>query len=510
VRQPCPGCGKARILLSDSGMCVVCSRRCRSCNARVRRPDRALCKTCRRKAAAAAAKSSCPRCGRPGIIRKATGWCGTCSRPKAGRKPPRACGQCSAATTHPINGLCSACWQRHPDRPRIRAQHLIDRLEVVPPWLAGFIEDVIDVYSPARAVQLIARLEPLLRGEQAQRPHDVLERARTPGRSIGPLARALQDYFVRHHLAIATDHDDLLARGRRQRRIDATPEPLRPATAAFAASLLTANDRARRARTKPRSDSTIQHALATVRDLAIFLNDAGKTQWSLVDRGDVEAFLAAVGPGLRPRTLTVLRQFFRWARTSRQVLVDPTTGLRIRQRRGFTGRTIPVDRQRALYRRWTTDTSTHPHEALVGLLALLHGVSSHEARTLTVHDIDTSTRAVSLGTRPYPTPLDPASWDALQRAVLHRDSLRTANPHVLVTRGTKPDSRAASSAYLAHILDPVGLSPRALRVTRLADLVNTMDPKLVACAYGLNPEGVLDYLADHVDTPRLHELEPNP
>ena len=60
------------------------------------------------------------------------------------------------------------------------------------------------------------------------------------------------------------------------------------------------------------------------------------------------------------------------------------------------------------------------------------------------------------------------------------------------------------------ILDPVGLSPRALRVTRLADLVNTMDPKLVACAYGLNPEGVLDYLADHVDTPRLHELEPNP
>ena len=79
----------------------------------------------------------------------------------------------------------------------------------------------------------------------------------------------------------------------------------------------------------------LQTLAHTVRDLAIFLNDAGKTQWSLVDRGDIEAFLAAVGPGLRPRTLTVLRQFFRWARTSRLVLVDPTTGLRIRQRRGF-------------------------------------------------------------------------------------------------------------------------------------------------------------------------------
>ncbi|MFZ1287428.1 MAG: hypothetical protein WAR57_10390 [Candidatus Phosphoribacter sp.] len=406
--------------------------------------------------------------------------------------------------------MCPACWQRHPDRPRIRAQHLIDRLEVVPPWLAGFAENVIDVYCPARAAQLIARLAQLLDGEQSQRPHDVLERARTPGRSIGPLARALQDYFVRNHLALATDHDALLAQGRRQRRIDATPEPLRPAAAAFAASLLTANDRARRARTKPRSDSTIQHALATVRDLAIFLNDGGNTQWSLVDRGDVEAFLATVGTGHRPRSLTVLRQFFQWARTNRLVLVDPTTGLRIRQHRGFTGCTIPVDRQRALYRRWTTDTSTHPHEALVGLLALLHGVSSLEARTLTVHDIDTSTRAASLGNRPYPTPLDPATWDALQRAVQHRDSLRTANPHVIVTRGTKPDSRPASPAYLAHILDPVGLSPRALRVTRLADLVNTMDPKLVACAYGLNPEGVLDYLADHVDPPRMHDPGPNP
>lgn len=39
--------------------------------------------------------------------------------------------------------------------------------------------------------------------------------------------------------------------------------------------------------------------------------------------------------------------------------------------------------------------------------------------------------------------------------------------------------------------------------TRLADLVNTMDPKLVAAAFGMNPEGVMIYLADHVDSGRL-------
>jgi hypothetical protein len=42
-----------------------------------------------------------------------------------------------------------------------------------------------------------------------------------------------------------------------------------------------------------------------------------------------------------------------------------------------------------------------------------------------------------------------------------------------------------------------------LRCTRLADLVNTMDPKLVAAAFGMNSEGVMIYLADHVDTGRL-------
>ncbi len=42
-----------------------------------------------------------------------------------------------------------------------------------------------------------------------------------------------------------------------------------------------------------------------------------------------------------------------------------------------------------------------------------------------------------------------------------------------------------------------------LRCTRLAVLVNALDPKLVAAAFGMNPEGVMIYLADHVDQSRL-------
>jgi hypothetical protein len=53
------------------------------------------------------------------------------------------------------------------------------------------------------------------------------------------------------------------------------------------------------------------------------------------------------------------------------------------------------------------------------------------------------------------------------------------------------------------VLDPAGIATHRLRVTRLADLVNTMDPKLVAATFRMNPEGVMIYLADHVDTGRL-------
>ncbi|TMQ91685.1 hypothetical protein ETD83_29740 [Actinomadura soli] len=100
-------------------------------------------------------------------------------------------------------------------------------------------------------------------------------------------------------------------------------------------------------------------------------------------------------------------------------------------------------------------------------------------------------------------PLDPASWNVLQRCLDHRDILQTGNPHVMVTRGTKAGKAPASIAYVSHLLDPSGVPPRMVRSTRLVDLVNTMDPKLVAAAFGMDPGGVMIYLADRVDEGRL-------
>jgi hypothetical protein len=102
------------------------------------------------------------------------------------------------------------------------------------------------------------------------------------------------------------------------------------------------------------------------------------------------------------RRLTVLRQFFRFVRAQRLVLVDPTKGLSAKESNAFRGRTLTLEQQRALFRRWTTDTDVHPHEALVGMLALLHGASSQEVRRLRADDIDHPAQALRPPSAPHP------------------------------------------------------------------------------------------------------------
>lgn len=503
AKQSCPDCGRDRVLVAATSRCVLCSRRCVECAHPVRRAESTLCKTCRRRADLLARQHDCPRCGKAGYLRAETGWCGSCSRTGPPKDPPRICQVCGELRRHEGRGMCSRCWQRHPQRPLVQGEHLAARLEDSPAWLDEFVAHVAEVYSPGRACNVLTALGRLLIDKQPNYPQALLDRAGRPGRSLGPLARSLEAFFTERGLAMPTDHAEQLAAGRRKRRIDAVPAPLRPAVASFAESLLTARARARRAGTLPRSDRTIDVALATVRDLALFLNrERGKQDWSTVDVGDIEDFLN-LQPNNRPRRLTVLRQFFRFARTRRLVLIDPTRDLARKQPKGFRGRTLTIDQQRQLFRRWTTDLTVHPHEALVGILALLHGASPRELRLLRCDTIDQRECTIRLDGRPHPVPLDPASWAVLTRCLAYRRSQRTRNPHVIVTKVTKTGREPASTAYLTHVLDACELTPRTVRSTRLIDLVNTMDAKLVAVAFGMNPEAAMIYLTDHVDPTRL-------
>jgi integrase len=321
-----------------------------------------------------------------------------------------------------------------------------------------------------------------------------------------PLARALEDFFTSNQLAIPTDRDEVRATVRRESRIRAVPEPLRPPVAGFAEYLLSGRDRSRRAATRPRGHATLEARLTAVRDFAVFLTAGrGKTDWASVEIGDVEAFLAGRS-GRRAWYLTGLRQFFRHCLRHKLILVDPSAGVQAPQAMAFHGKTLPAHRQKELFARWTTGSDVHPHEAFVGLAALLHGASTGELCQLTDDDLDSVARRVRLGRRKQATPLDPFTWTALQHCLDHRQRAGSSNPHVLITAQTKATRAASSDGYVKNTLRAVGIRPRVLRSTRLVDLVGTVDAKLVAHAYGMTNEAVITYLSDHVDPARL----PNP
>lgn len=384
--------------------------------------------------------------------------------------------------------MCLRCWTRSPTRPVTQAENLMASLDGKPEWLARFTEFATGRHCVARACLMVSAIGRLVADGGPGHPQAILERSRLPGRSAGALARTLEEFLVGEHLAFGLDQPARLAHGRRQRRVEATPVTLRPAVQAFADHLVSSRERARRAGTRPRADTTIEHTLSIVRDLARFLTgDRAKHDWAIIDVGDIEAFLGEHGANRR-RRLHATRQFFRWARKHKLVLVDPTRDLPGMPRSGFTGATLSLTEQRRLFRRWTTDPNVHPHEALVGLLALLHALSNLELRNLRVDDYDPARHTLRVGRRPRPVPLDPVSVTAMQRCIAHRRSLGTLNPHLIVTAQTKTRTTAASAPYVTHLLDPAGAAGKHLRSTRILDLVVTLDPKVAGEALGMRSE----------------------
>ncbi|MER6401179.1 integrase [Kitasatospora sp. NPDC001603] len=374
-----------------------------------------------------------------------------------------------------------------------RAQGWARRLTDTPPWWQDLADHLATHRNPMYAGDVIARTARLLHHTPAPTPAALLTLAHDHDPQ---LTRALTDFLTTHgHLPPIpeTDTEDLRAAARRQHRINATPAPLRPAAQAFADHLLSQRAHAIKHGLRPKQLRTAEVRLTTVRDIALHLHGQGTTTWASVSTHDVEAFLAR-NPARRAAHLAGLRQFFAHAHRTGTVLHDPTAPLDAPQHRGFRGPTLTLDQQRALYRRWTDNPDTHPHEALIGLAALLHAATTTELRHLTDDAVDTGRRALHFPGRPALTPLDTATWQALQRCLDHRARTGSANPHLLTTRLTATTRVPVGTAHIRDSLTPVGLLPRVLRSTRLLTLAAQLDIELLTAALGMSYSGVTPYL----------------
>ncbi len=158
-----------------------------------------------------------------------------------------------------------------------------------------------------------------------------------------------------------------------------------------------------------------------------------------------------------------------------------------------------------LFRRWTSP-ATPAQERVVGLLALVHAATNAQIRTIVSADLDPAHHSLILTGRPFPTPMDPATWEALQTCRSQREASGTLNPHLITSSVTRSRDTPVHSCYISRLLAPAGTTPSACRQTRIAQLVNDLDIKLTATALGMRDTGLVRYLADNVDRDRLSPL----
>lgn len=367
------------------------------------------------------AHQRCSRCEVVGLLAPETGLCGQCSRSlRLAARRRRPCSGCGVERRIAALDLCSPCYQRDDDRPFRFGAGLAARLEEPPPWLGDFVAFVTARYSVPSAVEMIRRLGALLSAGIPPTPTQLLTEA--DGSRLHP---TLEAFFVDRRMAMPGDIATKRAAARRAARLAAIPEVFRGPVVAFNEVQVERQNRARRLGLRPEVDDTIEYRLAMLRDFARFCEqERHSSGWETVTTSDVEAFMAR----RRQRDsllLLPLRQFFRWARRRRLVLVDPTKGLSLGPQPRFTGAALGIDEQRRLFRRWTTpQDDVHPYEAFVGLMALVHGATRIELASVVLDDIDVPHHAVHLGKRPHPLPLDPDTWEVVEGALAHHRRLR--------------------------------------------------------------------------------------
>ncbi|WP_328336004.1 hypothetical protein [Streptomyces sp. NBC_00455] len=361
-----------------------------------------------------------------------------------------------------------------------------------PSWWSGLAAHLAAHRHPIYAADLIATTARLLLHAESCDPRSLLARAKS---DAPELVGALTDFFRTHgHLDPPPPPRlaDRRATERRSRRIESTPAPLRSQTEKFAAFLLLQREQAEHLGLRPNQLITIEIRLAAVRDLALHLHTEGHTNWASVTTAHMESFLA-LNPALRASRLAGLRQFFAYAHHAKVILHNPTDPITAVQHRGFHGPTLTLTQQRTLYQRWTTHHDIHPHEAFIGLAALLHAATITELRQLTDTGINPHHHSVHFPGRSLALPLDDATWTALQRCQEHRHQLGSDNPHLLVTRLTRTHHGPAGAAHIRDTLAPTGLRPRILRSTRLLTLADELDAKILTTSLGMSYAGVAHY-----------------
>src|SRR5262249_13250104 len=171
---------------------------------------------------------------------------------------------------------------------------------------------------------------------------------RRPGRSMGSLARALEDYFTAEGLALPTDQAERLAAGTPPAPPDAVPAPLRRQSPGSAGTCSPPGRHQDPHRSHYRDCPCHRARPGQVPGWPT--GQAGLSAGGRARHRGVPVHSAQGAQTPADRAAAVLR----FARGQKIILADPTRDLTATAPRGFTGQAVTLDPQRVLFRRWTT------------------------------------------------------------------------------------------------------------------------------------------------------------
>jgi integrase len=210
------------------------------------------------------------------------------------------------------------------------------------------------------------------------------------------------------------------------------------------------------------------------------------TSWALVTETEVVGYLLdlRVGPNSRNIQRWGLHSFFAFAVRCRFVTHNPVPS--------EPGHEAPIDvqplavaEQAALVRCWSSDDD--PLAALVGCLALLHGLRSGDLRGLRLTDVSLDERHLVVPGRPDVV-LDAVTQRALQAYLAIRPvgPASSGNPHLIVNDYSRFTRSPVSRNFLKQLMRPYGVTPAGLRASCLVTVAQENGPRLLIDGFGLS------------------------
>lgn len=211
------------------------------------------------------------------------------------------------------------------------------------------------------------------------------------------------------------------------------------------------------------------------------------TSWAMVTETEVVRYLLdlQVGPNTRNIHRWGLHSFFAFALRRRIAAHNPVPA--------EPGREAPPDlqpltvaEQAALLQRWSRGDD--PAAALVGCLALLHGLGSTDVRGLRLADVDLDNGRVAVAGRHAAMVLDGVTRRALEVYLATRPGgqLPARNPHLIVNDHSRFTGRPVSSRFLAQIMSLHGVTVSSLRTACFVTVAQESGPRLLVDGFGLS------------------------